>query len=220
MSRTDRRITDPGQLDELRFDANGLLPVVTQDARNGRVLMLAWANREAIEHTLSTGEMHYWSRSRSELWHKGATSGNTQRLHSLHTDCDGDALLALVIPAGPACHTGEVNCFGGVSDPGEPGRGDSDRVGILDRLWETLEERKRDLPEGSYTAKLLTDENLRTKKLGEETAELILALARREGDRIPEEVADLLYHTLVALLAAGGSWSEVEAVLRERHTGG
>ncbi len=205
---TDRRIRDAADLDSLAFHPEtGLITVVAQDAASGAVLMVAWANREALEATLATGEMHYWSRSREELWRKGATSGNVQRVLSLHADCDGDTVLARVEPAGPACHTGDRSCFGRASAP-EPH--------IVTELWSLLEERNRARPEGSYTTKLLFDENLRLKKLGEEGAELLTALARRDGERIPEEAGDLLYHLLVALMGAETSLEDVESVLRAR----
>ncbi len=193
-----RRITDPTGLAALRFDANGLIPVIAQDEGDGTVLMVAWANREALALTMQSGSMHYWSRSRGELWRKGATSGHTQTLVSLHMDCDADTLLARVRQTGPACHTGTRSCFAV-----EPESGDG-----LDRLWQVLESRARERPEGSYTSRLLDDENLRLKKLGEETAELVTALAKGEA-RASEEAADLLYHIMVALLAAGRSWDEV-----------
>lgn len=195
-------------LDTLTFDDAGLLPVVVQDAATRAVLMVAWANREALERTLESGEMHFWSRSRRELWHKGATSGNTQRLVSLHADCDADTLLALVEPAGPACHTGETSCFG------EPEPPSPDLV--LPALWAVLESRARELPENSYTTRLLSDENLRLKKLGEETAELILALGRGEKERAVEESGDLLYHLLVAMLASGVTLDDLLEEMKER----
>jgi phosphoribosyl-ATP pyrophosphohydrolase/phosphoribosyl-AMP cyclohydrolase len=215
---TDRTLRSAADLESLRFDPeSGLLPVIAQDGDTGDVLMLAWANRESLTETLQSGEMTYWSRSREELWRKGATSGNVQRLVTLHADCDGDAVLARVRPAGPACHTQEATCFG---------EGASSRP-ILDALWETLIGRARERPEGSYTARLLDDENLRTKKLGEETAELIVALMRigggdgaEAGDlergRAAEEAADLIYHVLVALLAAGVTLEDVMAELERR----
>lgn len=220
---TDRTVRDENDLSALEFWENGLLPVVTQDAETGAVLMVAFANREALERTLETGEIHYWSRSRQELWHKGATSGNIQRLVSLHADCDGDTLLARVRPAGPACHTGENTCFGDLSrssaktgdtpeDPAESHTGEA----VLPSLWARLQDRSVRRPEGSYTVKLLDDENLRLKKLGEETAELLVALAQRTSDRVPEEAADLLYHLLVALIPAGVTLEEVLQVLDGR----
>lgn len=214
MEKSDRQIRGAGELDALVFDDRGLLPVVTQELDTGEVLMLAWANREALERSLATGDMYYWSRSRKELWRKGATSGNTQELKALLSDCDGDSVLALVRQTGPACHTGSPTCFGGenvrsaakpLPNPANP----------LQELWATLEARNRDRPEGSYTTKLLTDENLRIKKLGEETAEVISALIRRDPSAAGEG-ADLVYHLMVALLAAGRSWQEVEEELARR----
>lgn len=206
---TDRSITSSEGLAGLKFDERGLIPVVAQDVTDGSVLMVAWANQEALELTLSTGAMHYWSRSRGELWQKGATSGNIQAVVSLHADCDGDTLLARVRQTGPACHTGDRSCFGDGSHGTEAG----DRV--LPRLWALLQSRAAERPEGSYTTRLLDDENLRLKKLGEETAELLTALAKNEA-RASEEGADLVYHLMVALVAAGRSWNEVVAELERR----
>lgn len=212
---SDRRLTSPADLEALRFDANGLVPVVAQDRDTGAVLMLAWANRDALERTLASGWMHYWSRSRSELWRKGDTSGNGQRVVSLHGDCDGDTVLAVVEPEGPACHTLEATCFGEGADRGfgsGPGLGPA-----LEALWNTLEARHRERPEGSYTVRLLDDENLRLKKLGEETAELVTALAKGgPPERIREEGTDLLYHLVVALLAAGVKPEELADELEAR----
>ena len=210
-SESDRTLADPTDLAEVAYDADGLVPVVTQDAASGRVLMVAWANAEALERTLATGELHFWSRSRGELWRKGATSGNVQRLVSLHADCDGDTLLARVDPTGPACHTGDTGCFGQGSEP------ESD---TFSALWATLEARARDRPEGSYTTRLLDDENLRHKKLGEEGAELVAALAQGDRERAPQEAADLMYHLLAALLASGVHLDEVREVLDQRRGGG
>jgi phosphoribosyl-ATP pyrophosphohydrolase/phosphoribosyl-AMP cyclohydrolase len=186
----------------LHFEG-GLIPAVAQDARNGAVLMVAWVDREAVERTLQTGEMHYRSRTRG-LWHKGATSGNTQAVVSLTPDCDGDALLARVIAKGPACHTGAETCFG-------PGRS-----AALESLDATIERRMREQPADSYTVRLLTDRNLRLKKIGEESAELVAALADGDAERATAEVADLLYHALVALRAAGAGWTDVAAELVRR----
>lgn len=200
---TDRTLRSPADLDRLDFAKHtGLIPVVAQDAADGRVLMLAFATREALERSLATGEMHFWSRSRGALWRKGETSGNTLRLASLHGDCDGDAVLARVHPAGPACHTGEDTCFGeGAVPAGAAARPAS--PGGLEALDATLAARQAERPAGSYTVRLLDDENLRLKKLGEETAELVSALAKGDAARAREEAADLVYHTLVALRAAG-----------------
>ncbi|MBZ4409499.1 bifunctional phosphoribosyl-AMP cyclohydrolase/phosphoribosyl-ATP diphosphatase HisIE [Myxococcus sp. XM-1-1-1] len=195
-------------LDTLDFTkGNGLVTVVTQDAATGDVLMVAHADREALEHTLATGEMHYRSRSRG-LWHKGATSGNTQRVVSLSADCDRDAVLARVHKAGPACHTGEETCFG-------TGRWDA-----LAALDATLTERASHAPardeKPGYTRRLLGDRNLRLKKLGEEAAELVTACADADASRAVEEAADLLYHLLVAIKPLGLSLEDVKAVLARR----
>lgn len=205
---TDRTLSRASRLEELAFDERGLLPVVAQDATDGRVLMVAWANLESLRRSLETGELTFWSRSRERLWTKGETSGNTLAVVSLHADCDGDAVLALVRPAGPACHTGEDTCFG---------EGASANVdAVLPGLWSTLEERAGSRPEGSYTVRLLDDPNLRIKKLGEETAELIQALVQGDPARATEEAADLLYHALTALLAAGVSLDELLGELQGR----
>jgi phosphoribosyl-ATP pyrophosphohydrolase/phosphoribosyl-AMP cyclohydrolase len=197
-------------LDALNFDkGNGTVTVIAQDAASGAVLMVAAADREALERTLATGEMHYRSRTRG-LWHKGATSGNVQRVVSLSPDCDGDAVLARVLPAGPACHTGAVSCFG--QDALAP-----DALSTLDATIAT----RSAIPAGadaapSYTRRLLDDRNLRLKKIGEEAAELVAACADGDVDRARAEVADLIYHALVALRAVGGSLADVRAVLSAR----
>jgi phosphoribosyl-ATP pyrophosphohydrolase/phosphoribosyl-AMP cyclohydrolase len=212
---TDRRIASAADLDALDFAgtgaadggaaqrAGGLIPVVVQDASTGEALMVAFANRVALEKSLETGQMHFWSRRRNELWRKGETSGNTLALVSLHADCDADTVLARVRPAGPTCHTGERTCFG---------EGAESAVAALARLDRTLAARQEDRPAGSYTVKLLDDANLRLKKLGEESAELVAALAVGDTGRATEEAADLVYHVLVALRAAG---VDVNAVLEE-----
>ena len=186
---------------------NGLVTVVTQDARSGDVLMVAHADREALERTLATGEMHYRSRTRG-LWHKGATSGNVQRVVSLAADCDGDAVLARVEKAGPACHTGEETCFG-------PGRLDA-----LVALDQTIAERAAKAPAAgekpSYTRRLLDDRNLRLKKIGEEGAELVTACADGDKARAVEEAADVLYHLLVAVRPLGLTLDDVKQVLAQR----
>ncbi len=195
-------------LERLDFEkGGGLVTVVTQDAATGAVLMVAHADREALERTVGTGEMHYRSRTRG-LWHKGATSGNTQRVVELRADCDGDAVLALVEPAGPACHTGRVSCF----DAPEFAGG-----GVLDRLDRTVARRAQAPSDGtSYTRRLLDDRNLRLKKIGEEAAELVLACADGDVERAANETADLWYHSLVALRALGGSLASVLTVLAGR----
>lgn len=196
-------------LDRLDFTkGNGLVTVVTQDAHSGVVLMVAHADREALEHTLRTGEMHYRSRSRG-LWHKGGTSGNVQRVVSLTADCDRDAVLARVLPAGPACHEGTTSCF----------REEALRAEVFGALDVTIAARQAaPAAEGkpSYTQKLLNDRNLRLKKLGEEAVELATACVDGDRARAAEEVADLVYHALVALRAVGGSVDDVRAVLAAR----
>jgi len=205
---TDRALRTPTDLDGVAFDrASGLVPVVVQDNATGDVLMLAFANREALEKTIETGQMHFWSRRRKELWRKGETSGNTLALLSLHADCDSDSVLARVTPAGPTCHTGEITCFGDDA---------TSVVAALGRLDRTLASRAEERPAGSYTVRLLDDRNLRLKKLGEETAELVAALAVRDDDRAVEEAADLVYHLLVALRAEGVTAAELLAALRKR----
>ena len=194
-------------LDRLDFTkGNGLVTVVTQDAVSGRILMVAHADREALERTVTTGEMHYRSRTRG-LWHKGATSGNTQRVVRLTLDCDADTVLAQVLPAGPACHTGAVSCFGSAADSGD----------VLSRLDGIIASRAAAAePGSSYTSKLLGDRNLRLKKLGEEAAELAVACADGDRARAVDEAADLIYHTLVAIRSAGASLDDVRQVLAKR----
>ncbi|MBM7117395.1 bifunctional phosphoribosyl-AMP cyclohydrolase/phosphoribosyl-ATP diphosphatase HisIE [Archangium primigenium] len=186
---------------------NGLVTVVTQDAHTGDVLMVAHADREALEKTLATGEMHYRSRTRG-LWHKGGTSGNVQRVVSLTADCDADAVLARVEKAGPACHTGAETCFG---------VGPVDALVALDR---TLTERAATAPapgeKPSYTRRLLEDRNLRLKKIGEEAAELVTACADGDKARAVEEAADVLYHLLVAVRPLGVTLADVKDVLARR----
>jgi phosphoribosyl-ATP pyrophosphohydrolase/phosphoribosyl-AMP cyclohydrolase len=202
-------------LDQLDFTkGSGLITVVTQDVVSGSVLMVAFADREALERTIETGQMHYRSRTRG-LWHKGATSGNVQRLVSLDADCDGDAVLARVYSEGPACHTGSRSCFGERALA-------ADALATLDA---TIERRAADesapiSPDASgkpsYTRRLLDDRNLRLKKIGEESAELVTACADEDGARAVDECADLIFHALVALRAAGGSLADVRRTLDSR----
>lgn len=195
-------------LDQLDFTkSSGLVTVVTQDVATGAVLMVAHADREALEYTLRTGEMHYRSRSRG-LWHKGGTSGNVQRVVSLTTDCDADAILARVVPAGPACHNGTTSCF----------REEALQADVFATLDATITSRMQHTDEAttSYTQRLLGDRNLRLKKLGEEAVELATACVDGDVERATEETADLLYHALVALRAVGGSLDGVRAVLSSR----
>jgi phosphoribosyl-ATP pyrophosphohydrolase/phosphoribosyl-AMP cyclohydrolase len=200
-----RELKDSPDLDVLDFTkSGGTVVVVVQDVGTRSVLMVAHADREALERTIESGEMHFRSRTRG-LWHKGATSGNVQRVRSLYADCDGDAVLALVDPAGPACHTGDISCFA------QPSRED-----VLDELDRTIRERADSGTSQSYTRRLIDDRNLRLKKLGEEAAELVLACADESRDRAVNEAADVLYHTLVALRALGLGLGEVREVLRAR----
>lgn len=218
-------------LDSLDFaKGHGVVVVVAQDAVTGALLMVAHADREALERTIATGEMHYRSRTRG-LWHKGATSGNTQRVVSLSRDCDGDAVLARVVPNGPACHTGAASCFAqpaSQTNTTPDAARDTPRpaAGALSALDATISARASratsapvDAERPSYTVRLLDDRNLRLKKLGEEAAELIVACADGDAARATEEAADLLYHMLVALHAVGGSLEGVQRVLAERAEG-
>jgi phosphoribosyl-AMP cyclohydrolase / phosphoribosyl-ATP pyrophosphohydrolase len=195
---------------EIAFDDSGLVPCIVQDWASGEVLTLAYANAEAVERTRATGELHLWSRSRGELWHKGATSGNVQRVRALRLDCDGDALLALVEPAGPACHTGARSCFfTGDLDPPAPHE-------VLPGLERTLAERAADRPAGSYTVELLDDPARIGEKVREEAEEVARA-AREESDaRVDEEAADVLYHLLVLLHARGRALADAGEVLVAR----
>jgi phosphoribosyl-ATP pyrophosphohydrolase/phosphoribosyl-AMP cyclohydrolase len=195
---------------EIAFDEQGLVPVVIQDWRTGEVLTLAYANAEAVARTRETGELHLWSRSRGELWHKGATSGNVQRVRALRMDCDGDALLALVEPAGPACHTGERTCF----HHGEVERRAPHEA--LPDLERTLHERARERPEGSYTVALLDDPPQIGAKVEEEAEEVARAARAETDDRVDEEGADVLYHLTVLLHSRGRTLADVAEVLDGR----
>ena len=204
---------------EIRYDENGLVPVIAQDAETNEVLTLAYASQEAVEKTFATGEAHYYSRSRSELWRKGETSGNTQRVVEVRVDCDGDALLYRVEPRGPACHTGEESCFfttisGEEAEAGE-GR-EADFGAVVSRLATTIARRHTEMPEGSYTAKLIEGGTQRVaQKVGEEAVEVVVAALA--GERLAEEAADLVYHLLVLLEERGVGTDEVARVLHDRH---
>jgi len=195
---------------EIRFDEQGLVPVVIQDWASGEVLTLAYANAEAIDRTRETGELHLYSRSRGELWHKGATSGNVQKVRALRLDCDGDALLALVEPAGPACHTGDRTCFhNGDVDVRAPHE-------VLPELERTLRSREAERPNGSYTVKLLDDPPLIGEKVMEEAEEVARAAREETDDRVDEEAADVLYHLAVLLRSRGRDLASAEEVLLGR----
>ncbi len=200
-------------IEPLRFDSSGLIPVIVQDALSGEVLMMAWANRESLEATASTGYMTFWSRSRGELWKKGETSGNTMRVAELRADCDGDTLLAFVEPAGPACHTGERSCFFRLLT--RPCEGKGTFPGIL---WRFLEKRRHSDPSESYTARLLSMGARRVaQKVGEEGVETALAVAAQDAPEAVCEAADLVYHLMVALMATGLTPGDVWAELERRH---
>lgn len=190
------------QLEQVRFDSAGLIPLIAQHALTGEVLMLGYANRESLVRTFTSGTVWFYSRSRAQLWQKGETSGNTLSLVGLHADCDQDALLAHVFPAGATCHTGTRSCF--------------EAPPTLTALADTITSRASANPSVSYTARLLGDNNLRLKKLGEEAVEFALACDRGDSVRIPEEAADLLYHVLVAVHAANSGIERILAVLNER----
>jgi phosphoribosyl-ATP pyrophosphohydrolase/phosphoribosyl-AMP cyclohydrolase len=195
---------------EIAYDERGLVPVVVQDWRTGEVLTLAYANAEAVAQTRATGELHLWSRSRDELWRKGATSGNVQRVRALRLDCDGDALLALVEPAGPACHTGERTCFhNGELEPPAPHE-------ALPALERTLADRAARRPEGSYTVELLDDPPRIGAKVQEEAEEVARAAREEPDDRVDEEAADLLYHLTVLLHSRGRALGDAEEALNGR----
>ena len=196
--------------DAIAFDARGLVPCVIQDWNTGEVLTLAYMNGEALVRTQASGELHLYSRSRQELWHKGATSGNTQAVRALRLDCDGDAILALVEPAGPACHTGARTCFhNGEADVAAPHE-------ALPGLERTLAQRADERPEGSYVVKLLDDAKLRGEKVTEEAEEVVRAAREESDERVREEAADVLYHLDVLLAGRGLSMADAFEVLNGR----
>ncbi|OXM14729.1 bifunctional phosphoribosyl-AMP cyclohydrolase/phosphoribosyl-ATP diphosphatase HisIE [Paenibacillus herberti] len=218
----------PGQelelnLTAIKYDSSGLVPAIVQDAVTKEVLMLAYMSEESLELSLESGETWYWSRSRQELWHKGATSGHTQRIRSIHYDCDGDTLLVRVDQIGPACHTGSYSCF---NNP-LPVRGrqevadevvSGDRFAMLGELERTIGERYAERPEGAYTTYLFEkglDKIL--KKLGEESVEVVIAAKNGDNEELRSEAGDMIFHLMVLLRERGLSLDEVMAVLRERH---
>jgi phosphoribosyl-AMP cyclohydrolase / phosphoribosyl-ATP pyrophosphohydrolase len=195
---------------QIAFDERGLVPCIVQDWRTGEVLTLAYMNAESLRLTRETGETHFFSRSRQELWHKGATSGNTQSVKAIRYDCDGDALLALVEPKGPACHTGERRCFyRGDLDPAAPHE-------ALPALERTIADRADIRPDGSYTAKLLADPDLMGAKVQEEAEEVARAAREESDERLSEEAADVIYHLAVLLRGRGLSLADAERVLDGR----
>jgi phosphoribosyl-AMP cyclohydrolase / phosphoribosyl-ATP pyrophosphohydrolase len=198
-------------VEAIRFDEMGLVPCVVQDASTGEVLTLAYMNREALERTRASGETWFWSRSREELWHKGETSGNVQRVKELRWDCDADAILALVEPGGPACHTGERTCFhNGELEP-VPGE-------ALAALERTIAQRRAERPEGSYTAELLDDPARIGEKMREEADEVARAAGDEPDERVAAEAADVLYHLAVLLASRGLSLTDAFAELNGRRS--
>ena len=198
-------------LDEIKFDERGLVPAIVQHAKTREVLTLAYMNEESLARTIETNETWFWSRSRNELWHKGETSGNTQHVVSLALDCDRDAIVVLVEPAGPACHTGAASCFDIQSDQ---------NGSLLTRLYELIQTRERERPSGSYTTYLFEEGiDKILKKLGEESAETIIAAKNDDRGRLVSEVSDLVYHLLVLLVARGVSLEEIANELEQRRRG-
>jgi len=198
-------------LKKAQFNSDGLIPAVVQDVSTREVLMVAYMNQEALSLTLEKGETHFYSRSRKALWHKGATSGNFQKVRGMELDCDNDTVLVQVEPLGPACHTGAYSCFGV-----EPGFG-----GTIQQLYKLIERRKATRPEGSYTTRLF-DQGIDkiVKKLGEEAVETVIAAKNDSSERIVEETSDLLYHLLVTLVEKGVTLEEIQAELAKRHKSG
>jgi len=191
-------------IENLKF-VDGLIPAIVRDARNGEVLTLAYMNEESLRRTIESGQTWFWSRSRGELWHKGATSGNTQRVVHIAPDCDRDALVVSVIPAGPACHTGATSCFDGM-----PPR-------TLDKLYATLRSRFESRPEGSYSASLFNaGRNKILKKVNEEATEVVIAASHESRERLVSEIADLVYHLEVLMVNEGVGWDDVEGELARR----
>jgi len=192
-------------MNDVRFDENGLVPAIVRDARNGAVRTLAYMNEESLQKTIDTGETWFWSRSRRELWHKGATSGNRQRVVHIAPDCDRDALVVTVVPLGPACHTGAASCFDDV--PPLP----------LERLMRVLHSRFEERPEGSYSAYLFSEGRDKIlKKIGEEATEVVIAAKGQGRERLVSELADLVYHLSVLMVDEGIEWHDVEEELGRR----
>jgi len=204
------------EISKLKFDERGLIPAIVQDVRTREVLTLAYMNAESFARTVETKETWFWSRSRNKLWHKGETSGNTQKVVELLLDCDGDAIVVLVDPAGPACHTGARSCF---DSAGTAQLITTDQ--LLDRLYDLVKEREQTRPTGSYTTYLFNEGlDKILKKLGEESTETIVAAKNNEDERLISEVADLVYHLIVLLVARGISLDQIRAELGRRRTAG
>lgn len=199
--------------EQVQFDEKGLVPCVAQDFATGEVLTLAYVNEEALRLSVESGEVHFYSRSRERIWHKGEESGNVLKLRQLRIDCDGDAIVALVEPAGPACHTGERSCFFRQIDGGEPETVAAEALAALQR---TLRSRAAERPEGSYTVELLDDPKLIGEKVEEEAEEVVRAAREETDERVAEEAADLLYHLSVLLASRGVPQSAVMEVLNGR----
>jgi phosphoribosyl-ATP pyrophosphohydrolase/phosphoribosyl-AMP cyclohydrolase len=211
-------VTRDQWLESVRFGPDGLVPVVAQDRRSGNVLMLAWANREALGLTFSSGQAHYWSRTRQALWRKGETSGNGQRVSEIRIDCDGDTVLYRVDQQGPACHTGQATCFSTVlRSDGTTAAGADPGGHLLTRLTTTIAARAVERPAGSYTVQLLDGGTPKiSQKVGEEAIEVILAANVEDGTRVASETADLLYHLLVLLQTRGIGFDDVLQALEAR----
>lgn len=201
-------------INKLKFDAHGLIPAIIQDVESDRVLMMAYMNKESLEKTLESGQTWFWSRSRQELWHKGATSGHYQDVREISFDCDADCLLFKVVQTGPACHTGQRTCF---HNDLVPARETAAGPAILNELFDIVTARQKEMPEGSYTTYLFTkglDKIL--KKVGEEAAEVIIGAKNRNRDEVVYEVADLLYHLMVLLAEQKVTPQEVYQELARR----
>lgn len=202
-------------INKVRFDENGLVPVVVQDVRSKEVLTLAYMNETSLKKSLESGETWFYSRSRRQLWHKGETSGNTQKIVEIRIDCDGDALVVLVEPNGPACHTGSYSCFSAGKQQNEAR---IDPLAILPKLEVLIAARETERPEGAYTTYLFTEGlDKILKKVGEEAAEVIIAAKNHSKDELSWEVADLIYHLLVLLREQKMTFDEVLDVLQKRH---
>ncbi|MBV9545876.1 MAG: bifunctional phosphoribosyl-AMP cyclohydrolase/phosphoribosyl-ATP diphosphatase HisIE [Chloroflexi bacterium] len=201
-------------MDELAFGANGLLPVVVQHHRSGQILMVGYANREAVQKTLESGKAWFFSRSRQRLWQKGETSGNFLELKGLRVDCDADAVVYLCAPHGPTCHTGAPSCFFETLDELPAGETDGEAAGVL---WQTILERQRSGSAESYVARLLAEGVDRVvKKVGEEATEVVIAAKNADRAELAHEIADLWFHTFVLLAQQGMTPSEVWSELRSR----